>query len=74
MKTLASTWIPGLSPVENAQAYFKEYHKARSAQEGLPDLISQAEMRMGLLDELETSLAIAKTYDELKAVQAELTS
>ena len=63
---------PAMTPVENAQAYFKDYHKARSAQEDLPELISEAEMRVRLLDELSTSLELAAGYDDIRAVQAEL--
>jgi predicted ribosome quality control (RQC) complex YloA/Tae2 family protein len=63
---------PWLSPVENAQTFFKEYHKARSAQEGLPALLEQAEMQVKYLDELETSLDLAAGYDDIRAVQAEI--
>src|SRR5207249_7323210 len=63
---------PALTPVENAQALFREYHKARSAQEGLPALVEQAEMQVRYLDELETSLDLAARYDDIRAVQAEI--
>jgi predicted ribosome quality control (RQC) complex YloA/Tae2 family protein len=63
---------PSLSPADNAQAIFKEYRKARSAHEGLPERIAEAEMRVGFADELLTSLDLASTYDEIRAVQAEL--
>ena len=63
---------PALTPVENAQALFREYHKARSAQEGLPALVEQAEMQVKYLDELEISLDLAAGYDDIRAVQAEI--
>lgn len=63
---------PGLSHVENAQRYFKDYHKARSALQDLPELIEQAEMRVRFLDELSTSLDLAATLEDIRAVQAEL--
>lgn len=63
---------PSLSPADNAQAIFKEYRKARSAHEGLPERIAETEMRVGFADELLTSLDLASTYDEIRAVQAEL--
>ncbi|HEX8220099.1 MAG TPA: NFACT RNA binding domain-containing protein [Chloroflexia bacterium] len=63
---------PALTPVEQAQAIFREYRKARSAQEELPALMSQAETQMAYLDELQTSLDLAATHDEIRAVQAEL--
>jgi predicted ribosome quality control (RQC) complex YloA/Tae2 family protein len=62
---------PALTPVENAQAYFKDYHKARAAQEGLPELVRQVEMRVGYLDEMLTSLDLATSHEDIKAVQAE---
>ncbi|MFL5734970.1 MAG: NFACT family protein [Chloroflexia bacterium] len=63
---------PDLTPVANAQAFFKEYHKARSAQAGLPALLERAEMQVRYLDELETSLDLASGYDEIRAVQSEI--
>jgi predicted ribosome quality control (RQC) complex YloA/Tae2 family protein len=63
---------PGMSPVENAQAIFKEYRKARSAVEGLPERIAASEVRLSYLDELATSLELASTYDDIRAVQIEI--
>jgi predicted ribosome quality control (RQC) complex YloA/Tae2 family protein len=63
---------PSMSPADNAQAIFKEYRKARSAHEGLPERIAEAEMRVGFADDLLTSLDLASTYDDIRAVQAEL--
>ncbi len=63
---------PGLSPVENAQALFREYRKAQSAQAGLPEKVAEAEMRVEYLDELITSLDLASNYDEIRAVQGEV--
>jgi predicted ribosome quality control (RQC) complex YloA/Tae2 family protein len=63
---------PSLSPVENAQSYFKEYGKARSAQEGLPELVRESEVRLAFLDELATSLDLAQSYDDIRAVQADI--
>ena len=63
---------PSLSPVENSQAYFRDYHKARSAQEGLPRMVEEAQMRVRLLDEITTSLDLAESHEDIRAVQAEL--
>jgi predicted ribosome quality control (RQC) complex YloA/Tae2 family protein len=63
---------PGVTPVEYSQDIFKEYRKARSAVEGLPERIAEAEVRVAYLDDLSTSLDLAFTYDEIKAVQAEV--
>src|SRR5205085_5939293 len=35
---------PALTPVENSQAIFREYRKARSAVEGIPERIAEAEL------------------------------
>ena len=63
---------PGLSPVEQAQAIFREYRKARSANEGLPAHMEAAERQVAYVDEVQTSLDIANTYDEIRAVQADI--
>ncbi len=63
---------PTLTPVENSQAIFREYRKAQSAIEGLPERMAEAEMRVAYMDELATSLELANTYDEIKSVQTEV--
>lgn len=63
---------PDLTAVENAQAIFREYRKAQSAQEGLPQRIKEAEQGAQFAQELLTSLELAGTYDEIKAVHAEV--
>ena len=63
---------PGMTPVENAQAIFKEYRKAKSAHEGLPELVEAARLTVDYWDGLMTSLEVAATYDDIRAVQAEV--
>ena len=63
---------PGLTPVENAQAIFKEYRKAKSAHEGLPQLVEGAVLTVEYWDGLMTSLDVAASYDDIRAVQAEV--
>ena len=65
---------PALTPVENAQALFREYRKAQSAQEGLPEKIAGAQASVDYWDGLITSLDLAATYDDIRAVQEELRS
>lgn len=65
---------PSMTPVENSQAIFREYRKARSAIEGLPERISESALRVAYLDELATSLELAANYDEIRMVQAEVES
>jgi predicted ribosome quality control (RQC) complex YloA/Tae2 family protein len=63
---------PSLTPVENAQAIFREYRKAQSAIEGLPERMAESETRVAYLNELGTSLEIATSYDDIKSVQGEV--
>lgn len=63
---------PALTPVENAQAIFKTYRKAKSAHEGLPELVEAAQLSVEYWDGLLTSLDLAATYDDIRAVQAEV--
>lgn len=63
---------PGASPVDQAQAIFREYRKAKSAHEELPALVEQAERQIAYFDDIQTSLDLASNYDEIRAVHAEL--
>jgi predicted ribosome quality control (RQC) complex YloA/Tae2 family protein len=63
---------PNLTPVENAQALFRAYRKAQSAHEGLPEKIAGAEIQLRFAEELLTSLDLAASHDEIRAVQNEL--
>jgi predicted ribosome quality control (RQC) complex YloA/Tae2 family protein len=63
---------PALTPVENAQAIFKAYRKAKSAHEGLPELVEATQLIVEYWDGLLTSLDMAATYDDIRAVQAEV--
>jgi predicted ribosome quality control (RQC) complex YloA/Tae2 family protein len=63
---------PALTPVENAQAYFREYRKAQSAQQGLPERLTDAQATFDFWDGLLTSLDLAQSYEDIRAVQAEM--
>lgn len=63
---------PAMTPVENAQAIFREYRKAQSAIEGLPERMAESELRVAYWNDLGTSLEIANNYDDIKSVQAEI--
>ena len=60
---------PTLSPVENAQHYFKRYKKAKSAAGEIPALLRQAELEMLYLDQLETDLDLAANWPEIREVE-----
>lgn len=63
---------PMLTPVEQSQAIFKEYRKARSAHEELPARMEEAQTHLAYMDEMQTSLDLAGTYEEIRSVQAEV--
>jgi predicted ribosome quality control (RQC) complex YloA/Tae2 family protein len=63
---------PALTPVENAQSIFRAYRKAKSAHEGLPELVEAAQLTVDYWDGLLTSLDLATTYDDIRAVQTEV--
>jgi len=61
---------PRLSPVENAQHYFKRYKKAKSGAGEIPALLQRAELEMRYLDQLETDLDLAANRPEIREVEA----
>lgn len=64
---------PQLSPVENAQIYFKKYTKAKRACKIATSVIEQAEKELAYLASVETALQIASLRRELAEVREELT-
>lgn len=63
---------PKLSPVDNAQAYFKEYRKAKNAAAGAPARLAQADLELSYLDQLATDLDLAANRPEIDEVRAAL--
>jgi predicted ribosome quality control (RQC) complex YloA/Tae2 family protein len=61
---------PRLSPVENAQRYFKRYKKAKSGAGEIPALLQRAELEIRYLDQLETDLDLAANRPEIQEVEA----
>ena len=59
---------PKLSPLENAQAYFRKYEKAKSAMRATPDLIAETRVELDFLAQLETDLASAVNWLEIDEV------
>jgi predicted ribosome quality control (RQC) complex YloA/Tae2 family protein len=59
---------PKLTPVENAQAYFRRYHKAVRATEGLPARIAVVQADLAYLAQLAADLALAESRPEIDAV------
>ena len=59
---------PKLTPVENAQAYFRRYRKAVRATEGLPARIRAVKADLVYLAQLAADLALAESRPEIDAV------
>ena len=64
---------PALTPSQNAQKYYKAYHKARTAEEMLTVQISQAQQELSYLDSVFEELSRAATEQDLSEIRAELT-
>ena len=63
---------PDQSPLENAQAYFRRYEKAKSAAEALPALISETQVELRFADQLESDLEAAANWPEIDDVIQQL--
>ncbi len=64
---------PTLTPSQNAQKYYKEYRKAKTAEEILNVQIRQAEEELAYLDTVFEELSRASNEKELSEIRAELT-
>jgi predicted ribosome quality control (RQC) complex YloA/Tae2 family protein len=62
---------PRQSPVENAQAYFERYRRARSAAANLPQLVESTDLELAYLDQLLAFAGLAEGLDEIQAIEAE---
>lgn len=65
------TLDPGLTPQENAQAYFERYRKAQSASAHLPQLETESRNEIAYLEQLATLIAQAPGFAELEALASE---
>jgi predicted ribosome quality control (RQC) complex YloA/Tae2 family protein len=63
---------PALSPVDNAQRYYKRYRRARRAAEKLPERIADVQAQIDTLDQLETDLALAENRPAIDGVHEDL--
>ena len=62
---------PGLSPVENAQAYFERYRRAQAAAANLPELAAAADLELAYLDQLLAFADLAGSLEEIQAIESE---
>ncbi len=63
---------PTLTPVQNAQKYYKEYRKKQIAETKLYDFIDEAQREAEYLESVIDSLTRAETDSEISAIRAEL--
>ena len=63
---------PTLTPVQNAQKYYKEYRKKQIAETKLNDFIKAANEEAAYLESVIDSLSRAQTDSEISAIRAEL--
>ncbi len=63
---------PALSPNANAQKYYKDYRKAKTAEEKLTALIEDGEAELQYLETVADSLQRSGSYQEINAIREEL--
>ena len=63
---------PALTPSQNAQKYYKEYRKAKTAEEKLTEQIDLAGKKLEYLESVLDALARAETERDLAEIRAEL--
>jgi predicted ribosome quality control (RQC) complex YloA/Tae2 family protein len=66
------TLDPDLSPVENAQAYFARYRRAREALEKVPPLLEDARRHREYLAELRALVEVADDMSAIRALRREV--
>lgn len=63
---------PSKTPSQNAQKYYKDYRKARTAEEKLTEQIGQAQKELEYLDTVFEELSRAKVERDLSEIRQEL--
>jgi predicted ribosome quality control (RQC) complex YloA/Tae2 family protein len=63
---------PRMSAVDNAQAYFARYRKAREAEQRVPELLEEARLQAALLADLRALVEIADQMDAIRALRREV--
>lgn len=71
-KTVAIPVKPELTPTENAQRYYKEYRKLRTAEEMLTKLIAEGREELAYLRTVLDELSRAETEREISEIRQEL--
>lgn len=63
---------PTLSPVENAQSYFKRYTDARDAKSAVPPLLAQVALELEHLEEMAFHVQMADSEKTINGIRREL--
>ena len=63
---------PDVPPLEQAQAMFREYNRARAAVAGVPARLTATDLAVQYLDELTTHLELAEDFATISAIREEL--
>lgn len=63
---------PRLSWLENAQACFRDYERARGALNEVPSRLAETRQELEYLDQLATYVSLAESVEELRRLEAEL--
>ncbi|MHB1005926.1 MAG: Rqc2 family fibronectin-binding protein [Chloroflexota bacterium] len=63
---------PGLSAIENAQRFFKDYQKAKAGMAEVPQLLEAVEAELAFLAQVATDLDLAANPAEIEEVRQEL--
>ncbi|MCR4615005.1 MAG: NFACT family protein [Clostridiales bacterium] len=63
---------PALSPKENAQKYYKEYKKAKTAEQLLVELIDASEQELQYIETVSDALSRTDTQSEINEIREEL--
>lgn len=72
LKELEIALDPALTPQQNAQKYYKNYRKAKTAEEKLTEQIGLAQTELTYIDSVFESLALAENERDLNEIRAEL--
>jgi predicted ribosome quality control (RQC) complex YloA/Tae2 family protein len=63
---------PDRTPLEQAQALFREYQRARAAVEGVPARLEAVDLGLRYLDEIATQLDLAADHDTIQLLRTEI--
>jgi predicted ribosome quality control (RQC) complex YloA/Tae2 family protein len=63
---------PDRTPVENAQARFREYDKAKGALAGVPERLAATDGQLSYLDETIALLDLADSYEGIAGIEREV--